>query len=93
MKHCKRGHAVKTASRTGTLLVTVALSACSGLKFTNRPDFDLPLSPELLGTSVFTDTEILKRHLEEIPGYIVTADGTGKLTAVAPITQSTYTRP
>jgi hypothetical protein len=67
-QHRKRGYSAKTATRVGTVVATVALSACSGLKFTNRPDFDLPLSPELLGTSVFTDTEILKRHLEEIPG-------------------------
>ena len=28
------------------------------------------LSPEMLGVSLFKDTEIMKRHLEDIPGIL-----------------------
>lgn len=60
------------------------LSGCVGLKFLDR-DINMKLSPEMLGTSLFKDTEILKRHLEEIPGYIAVDDGSGNLQAVLPL--------
>lgn len=62
----------------------LSLVACAGVKFRDR-DINLQLSPEMLGASLFKDTEILKRHLEEIPGYIAVDDGSGNLRAILPI--------
>ena len=60
------------------------LIGCDGVKFRDR-DINLKLSPEMLGASLLKDTEILKRHLEEIPGYIAVDDGSGNLQTVLPL--------
>jgi hypothetical protein len=57
---------------------------CQGVKFLDR-NINLKLSEEMLGRSLFTDTEILKRHLEEVPGYIAVDKGNGTLEAVLPL--------
>jgi len=73
-------------------LLTLFLGGCAGVKFRDR-DINLKLSPEMLGVSLFKDTEILKRHLEEIPGYIAVDDGSGNLRAVLPLQTSGYMPP
>jgi len=60
------------------------LIGCQGVTFLDR-NINLKLSPEMLGRSLFTDTEILKRHLEEVPGYIAVDNGDGILQAVLPL--------
>lgn len=72
--------AITSAASCFLLLV---ITGC-GVKFMDR-NINLQLSPEMLGASVFKDTEILKRHLEEIPGYIAVDDGSGNLQGVAPL--------
>ena len=59
------------------------LTGC-GIEFNDR-NINLELSPEMLGACVFEDTEIMKRHLDEIPGYIVIDDGTGNLSSRLPL--------
>jgi len=70
-------------------VVSGYLGGC-GVKFLDR-DINIKLSQEMLGTSVFKDTEILKRHLEEIPGYIVIEDSAGNLVPAAPLQPQGYT--
>ena len=82
---------VKTTLTCGAL--AFSLGGCSGIKFNDRPDFNVKLSQEMLGASVFTDTEILKRHLGDIPGYVAIADGTGDLQAVAPLQLNGFVPP
>jgi hypothetical protein len=75
----------------------ITIAACSlmmlltgcGVKFIDR-NINLKLSDEMLGTSLFKDTEILKRHLEDIPGYIAVDDGSGTLQAVFPLQTNGY---
>jgi hypothetical protein len=77
---------------SGSFIALVLLSASGcGVKFTDRV-INQPLSLDMLGRNIVVDTEIMKRHLEEIPGYIVVDDGTGKLDPVAPILD-TFTPP
>lgn len=67
----------------------LVLAGCAGVKFRDR-DINEPLSSEMLGVSLFKDTEILKRHLEEIPGYIAVDSGSGNLQAVFPLQTDGY---
>jgi hypothetical protein len=76
---------VKKRAFTAVVLCTLMLFLIGcGIKFLDR-DINMKLSPEMLGASLFKDTEILKRHLEEIPGYIAVDDGSGNLLAVLPL--------
>jgi hypothetical protein len=72
-----------------TCLICFGLTGC-GVTFRDR-DINLKLSPEMLGRSVFADTEILKRHLEEVPGYVVVDDGSGALQVVGNIVPQGFT--
>lgn len=72
------------------ILLSLCLGGCGGLTFTDRPDLDKVLPDNLLGTSVFTDTEILKRHLDEIPGIVVVDDGSGNVRETAFILKPGY---
>ena len=67
----------------------LSLAGCAGVRFHDR-DINMQLSSEMLGVSLFKDTEILKRHLEEIPGYIAVDDGSGNLQAVLPLQTGGY---
>ena len=60
------------------------ITGCGGVKFTDCK-INLQLDQKMLGTSFFEDTEILKRHLEDIPGYIAVDNGSGTLQAVVPL--------
>jgi len=71
------------------MLLTIG---CAGVKFTDR-NINAKLSDEMLGISLFKDTEILKHHLDEIPGYIAVDDGSGTLQAVMPLQPNGYKPP
>ncbi len=67
-------------------------TGCAGVKFMDR-NINMKLSDEMLGTSVFKDTEIVQRHLEDIPGYIAIDDGSGTLQAVLPLQTNGFKPP
>src|SRR5690349_15537744 len=71
-----------------SVIVVQFLTGC-GITFRDR-NINMALSPAMLGTSVFTDTEIVKRHLEDVPGYIVQDDGRGNLKPLAPLSTAGY---
>jgi hypothetical protein len=73
-------------SHITALVAMICLSVLTGcgVTFADRV-INQPLSTDMLGRSVVKDTEILKRHLEEIPGYIVVDGGNGDLEPVVPV--------
>jgi hypothetical protein len=77
---------------TVIFFVMMCFTGCAGIKFRDR-DINLKLSDEMLGRSLFKDSEILKRHLEEIPGYIAVDDGSGTLQAVLPLQTNGFIPP
>jgi hypothetical protein len=89
-----RGPLARLCSVAVLVVLAALLTGCQGVRFTDLTNVNKPLSPEMLGTSIVTDTEIQKRHLDEVVDVVMAEepDGTYKeVTSIPPAVKPTVT--
>jgi hypothetical protein len=70
--------------------VAILFASCSGVTFKDIDVVNSPLDTQMLGHSVFADTEIIKRHIDELPGYIFSVGSDGSLDQLATVVPEGY---